>query len=103
MIRRFFAWLFGDLIWPNLWWILGAVLAIVVILFILSFFLPDPEDEASQGDEGDAEAGSNRAANVVGAAAAGGLVQSARDGVSDDGADTDLSIGDVLGGDDFDL
>ena len=101
MIRRFFSWLFGDLIWPNIWWILGAVVVIFVILMIIGFFVPEPEEEETGEEEADPESGAKAkaAAAAVGAGAAGGLVHAARDRAADTSGDDDLGLTDGLGDD----
>ena len=52
-MRSFLIWLFVDLIWANFFWILGIGGGLFLLLMIVGFFLPDPEEGADLGEGGE--------------------------------------------------
>ncbi|WP_299194512.1 hypothetical protein [uncultured Erythrobacter sp.] len=46
-MRSFLIWLAVDLIWANIYWILGIAAAILVLFFIIGLFLPEVDEESS--------------------------------------------------------
>ena len=89
-MRSFLVWLFVDLIWANIFWVLGIGAGLIVLMIIAEQFMPAPEEsDAGTGGEDEGLLGGLDASD------ARNLAPSASDFASDEDEDGSEWIDDL--------